>query len=90
VQILQNKFEDFKHRIDANSGRFAQCDDSARRLIASENPYAAEFPAKQEQLRYTLDLSHFHFFASTPESLVLVLATGVDNQRSLLYLTTFL
>ena len=50
-QILQNKFEDFKIRIDAGSERFAQCDDIARRLIASENPYAADFPAKQEELR---------------------------------------
>lgn len=51
MQILQNKFENFKHQISAISYRFDQCDDIARRLIANENPYAADFPAKQEQLR---------------------------------------
>ena len=51
VQILQNKFEDFKLRIAVGSERFGQCDEIARRLIASENPYAAELPAKQEELR---------------------------------------
>ncbi|XP_046630760.1 spectrin beta chain, non-erythrocytic 1-like isoform X4 [Daphnia pulicaria] len=49
--ILINKFEDFKLRIAAGSERFGQCDAIAKRLIASENPYAAEFPAKQEELR---------------------------------------
>ena len=50
-QILRNKFEDFKLRIAVGSERFGQCDAIAKRLIASENPYAAEFPAKQEELR---------------------------------------
>jgi spectrin beta len=50
-QILINKFEDFKLRIATGSERFGQCDAIAKRLIASENPYAVEFPAKQEELR---------------------------------------
>jgi spectrin beta len=51
IQILINKFEDFKLRIAAGSERFGQCDAIAKRLITNENPYAAEFPAKQEELR---------------------------------------
>ncbi|XP_037069817.1 spectrin beta chain, non-erythrocytic 1-like [Pollicipes pollicipes] len=49
--ILRNKFEDLKHRVEAGSERFNQCDELARKLIASENPYAADMDRRQDQLR---------------------------------------
>jgi spectrin beta len=51
VQVLQNKFDDFKHRIEAGSERFAQCEELAKKLIANESPYSADIDRRQEQLR---------------------------------------
>lgn len=50
-QLLQAKFDDFKHRVEAGSERFKQCDELAKKLIANESPYASEIERKQEQLR---------------------------------------
>ncbi|KAK4313156.1 hypothetical protein Pmani_015473 [Petrolisthes manimaculis] len=49
--LLQAKFDDFKHRVEAGSERFNQCDELAKKLIANESPYASEIERKQEQLR---------------------------------------
>ncbi|XP_066955513.1 spectrin beta chain, non-erythrocytic 5 isoform X7 [Macrobrachium rosenbergii] len=49
--LLQAKFDDFKHRVEAGSERFNQCDELAKKLIANESPYAADIERKQEQLR---------------------------------------
>jgi Spectrin repeat. len=49
--LLQNKFDDFKHRIEAGSERFAQCEELAKKLIANESPYTADIERRQEQLR---------------------------------------
>ncbi|XP_066999614.1 spectrin beta chain, non-erythrocytic 5 isoform X3 [Anabrus simplex] len=49
--ILQNKFDDFKHRIEAGSERFNQCEELAKKLIANESPYIADIEKRQEQLR---------------------------------------
>lgn len=51
VQILQNKFDDFRHRIEAGSERFGQCEELAKKLIANESPYSADIERRQEQLR---------------------------------------
>jgi spectrin beta len=51
VQVLQNKFDDFKHRIEAGSERFGQCEELAKKLIANESPYSADIERRQEQLR---------------------------------------
>lgn len=51
LQVLQNKFDDFKHRIEAGCERFSQCEELAKKLIASESPYAADIECRQEQLR---------------------------------------
>jgi spectrin beta len=51
VQVLQNKFDDFKHRIEAGSERFVQCEELAKKLIANESPYTADIERRQEQLR---------------------------------------
>ncbi|XP_066591797.1 spectrin beta chain, non-erythrocytic 5 isoform X2 [Prorops nasuta] len=48
--ILQAKFNDFKHRIEAGSERFNQCEELARKLIANESPYIHEIEKRQEQL----------------------------------------
>ncbi|XP_043282558.1 spectrin beta chain, non-erythrocytic 5 isoform X2 [Venturia canescens] len=48
--ILQAKFNDFKHRIEAGSERFNQCEELARKLIANESPYIQEIEKRQEQL----------------------------------------
>lgn len=50
-QLLQAKFDDFKHRVEAGSERFKQCDELAKKLIANESPYASVIDRKQEQLR---------------------------------------
>ncbi|XP_071547281.1 spectrin beta chain, non-erythrocytic 5 isoform X4 [Panulirus ornatus] len=49
--LLQAKFDDFKHRVEAGSERFNQCDELAKKLIANESPYATEIERKQEHLR---------------------------------------
>ncbi|XP_053986770.1 spectrin alpha chain isoform X1 [Hylaeus volcanicus] len=49
--ILQAKFNDFKHRIEAGSERFNQCEELARKLIANESPYIQDIEKRQEQLR---------------------------------------
>ncbi|XP_015429631.1 PREDICTED: spectrin beta chain, non-erythrocytic 5 isoform X2 [Dufourea novaeangliae] len=48
--ILQAKFNDFKHRIEAGSERFNQCEELARKLIANESPYINDIEKRQEQL----------------------------------------
>lgn len=48
--ILQAKFNDFKHRIEAGSERFNQCEDLARKLITNESPYIQDIEKRQEQL----------------------------------------
>ncbi|XP_076029013.1 spectrin beta chain, non-erythrocytic 5 kst isoform X3 [Oratosquilla oratoria] len=48
--LLQAKFDDFKHRVEAGSERYNQCEELAKKLVASESPYAAEIERKQEQL----------------------------------------
>lgn len=50
-QLLQAKFDDFKHRVEAGSERFKQCDELAKKLIANESPYSSEIERKQELLR---------------------------------------
>lgn len=50
--ILQAKFNDFKHRIEAGSERFSQCEQLAKKLIANDSPYIPEIEKKQEQLGY--------------------------------------
>lgn len=49
--LLQNKFDDLKHRIEVGAERFNQCEDSAKKLIASEISYATDIEKRQEQLR---------------------------------------
>ncbi|XP_014213231.1 spectrin beta chain, non-erythrocytic 1 isoform X2 [Copidosoma floridanum] len=48
--LLQGKFNDFKHRIEAGSERFNQCQVLAKKLIANESPYIQDIEKRQEQL----------------------------------------
>ncbi|XP_031334782.1 spectrin beta chain, non-erythrocytic 1 isoform X2 [Photinus pyralis] len=48
--ILQAKFDDFKHRVEAGSERFNQCEDLAQKLIVNESPYKSDIESKQSQL----------------------------------------
>lgn len=48
--VLQAKFNDFKHRIEAGSERFNQCEELAKKLIANESPYIHDIEKRQEQL----------------------------------------
>uniref|UniRef100_A0A336KQL4 CSON014177 protein n=1 Tax=Culicoides sonorensis TaxID=179676 RepID=A0A336KQL4_CULSO len=48
--ILQNKFDDLKHRIEVGAERFHQCEESAKKLISNENSYVAEIEKQQERL----------------------------------------
>ncbi|XP_065157650.1 spectrin beta chain isoform X3 [Atheta coriaria] len=48
--LLQAKFDDFKHRIEAGSERFRQCEDLAQKLIANESPYTTDIEKEQIQL----------------------------------------
>lgn len=57
VQVLQNKFDDFKHRIEAGSERFGQCEELAKKLIANESPYSADIERRQEQLRWAAHIN---------------------------------
>nr|CAD7256489.1 unnamed protein product [Timema shepardi] len=53
--LLQNKFDDFKHRIEVGSERFTQCEELAKKLIANDSPYISEIEKRQEQLSNTDD-----------------------------------
>nr|CAD7456119.1 unnamed protein product [Timema tahoe] len=55
LMLLQNKFDDFKHRIEAGSERFNQCEELAKKLIANDSPYISEIEKRQEQLSNTDD-----------------------------------
>ncbi|XP_017057853.1 spectrin beta chain, non-erythrocytic 1 isoform X2 [Drosophila ficusphila] len=51
LQLLQNKFDDLKHRVEVGADRVDQCELLAKKLIDSESPYANEVEKRQEQLR---------------------------------------
>ncbi|KAL1131759.1 hypothetical protein AAG570_011372 [Ranatra chinensis] len=49
--ILQSKFDDLKHHVDAGSERFNQCEELASKLIANSSPYTADIENRQLHLR---------------------------------------
>ncbi|SPP87212.1 spectrin beta chain, non-erythrocytic 5 isoform X2 [Drosophila guanche] len=51
LQLLQNKFDDLKHRVEVGADRVDQCELLAKKLIDTESPYANEVEKRQEQLR---------------------------------------
>ncbi|XP_076359799.1 spectrin beta chain, non-erythrocytic 5 kst [Tachypleus tridentatus] len=53
--LLQSKFDDFRHRIEAGSERYNQCEELCRKLTAVESPYTGELIQRQEHLRNAWD-----------------------------------
>ncbi|CAG9824099.1 unnamed protein product [Phaedon cochleariae] len=47
---LKAKFDDFKHRIEAGSERYKQCEDLAKKLVANESPYSSDIQNKMSKL----------------------------------------
>ncbi|XP_050079457.1 spectrin beta chain, non-erythrocytic 1 [Anopheles maculipalpis] len=48
--VLQNKFDDLKHRIEVGAERFNQCENFAKKLIGGDSPYVSEIEKRQELL----------------------------------------
>lgn len=48
--LLQAKFDDFSHHVEANKERFIQCENLAKKLLQSDSPVADEVQQRQEQL----------------------------------------
>lgn len=48
--VLQAKFDDLTHRIEAGAERFRQCENLAQKLIANESSYISDIQKKQLQL----------------------------------------
>ncbi|KNC25934.1 hypothetical protein FF38_03695, partial [Lucilia cuprina] len=55
LQLLQNKFDDLKHRVEVGADRVVQCEVLAKKLIDTESPYAPDVEKRQEQLRMSWD-----------------------------------
>ncbi|VEN48181.1 unnamed protein product [Callosobruchus maculatus] len=56
--LLKAKFDDFKHRIEAGSERYKQCEDLAQKLISNDSPYSSDIQKKQLQLEQAWDNLH--------------------------------
>lgn len=50
-QLLQCKFDDFKLRVETGSERFNQCEELAKKLIASDTTYSSKIEQRQQHLR---------------------------------------
>ncbi|XP_063371372.1 spectrin beta chain [Cydia amplana] len=48
--ILRSKFEELRHRVESGAERFSQCEELAKKLLASESPYIADIEHRQEAL----------------------------------------
>lgn len=55
-QLLQSKFDDLKHRVDAGAERFNQCNEFAKKLLATESPYIGDIEKSEEQLRFVSEV----------------------------------
>ncbi|KAL5291928.1 SPTBN5 family protein [Megaselia abdita] len=51
LMLLQNKFDDLKHRVDVGADRVNQCEVLAKKLVETQSPYSAEVDQRQEHLR---------------------------------------
>ncbi|XP_061385003.1 spectrin beta chain, non-erythrocytic 1 isoform X2 [Danaus plexippus] len=48
--ILRSKFEELRHRVESGAERFNQCEELAKKLVASDSPYIADIEKRQEVL----------------------------------------
>lgn len=53
-QILRSKFEELRHRVASGEERFNQCEELAKKLLATDSPYIADIEKRQEALEYVL------------------------------------
>ena len=51
MQLLQSKFDEFQVRVEAGSERFNQCEELAKKLIASDSSYSGKIEQRQQHLR---------------------------------------
>ncbi|XP_071037774.1 spectrin beta chain [Parasteatoda tepidariorum] len=49
--LLQSKFDDFKLRVETGSERFNQCEELAKKLVASDSGYSGKIDQRQQHLR---------------------------------------
>ncbi|CAG9585929.1 unnamed protein product [Danaus chrysippus] len=50
VQIFRSKFEELRPRVESGVERFNQCEELAKKLVASDSPYIADIEKRQEVL----------------------------------------
>ncbi|XP_045489789.1 spectrin beta chain, non-erythrocytic 1 isoform X1 [Pieris rapae] len=48
--VLRSKFEELRHRVESGAERFSQCEELAKKLLASNSPYIGDIEARQEAL----------------------------------------
>ncbi|XP_048485825.1 spectrin beta chain, non-erythrocytic 5 [Plutella xylostella] len=48
--LLRSKFEELRLRVESGAERFNQCEELAKKLLASESPYIADIERRQEAL----------------------------------------
>nr|XP_049703877.1 spectrin beta chain, non-erythrocytic 1 isoform X2 [Helicoverpa armigera] len=48
--ILRSKFEELRHRVESGAERFNQCEELAKKLLATESPYIGDIEKRQEAL----------------------------------------
>ncbi|XP_037875798.1 spectrin alpha chain, non-erythrocytic 1 isoform X1 [Bombyx mori] len=48
--ILRSKFDELRHRVESGAERFNQCEELAKKLLASESPYIEDIEKRQEAL----------------------------------------
>ncbi|CAH1792768.1 unnamed protein product [Owenia fusiformis] len=51
LQILQNKFDEFKLKVEAGAERYNRCEKMAQNLIDEGNPNSTDIQERQDQLR---------------------------------------
>ncbi|XP_050676650.1 spectrin beta chain, non-erythrocytic 5 isoform X3 [Leptidea sinapis] len=48
--VLRSKFEELRHRVESGAERFSQCEELAKKLLASNSPYIGDIEKRQEAL----------------------------------------
>ncbi|XP_028171582.1 spectrin beta chain [Ostrinia furnacalis] len=48
--ILRSKFEELRLRVESGAERFSQCEELAKKLLATDSPYIADIERRQEAL----------------------------------------
>ena len=51
MQILQEKFDEFRRKADSGKDQFDRCESQAQELIKTHHPQAGSIQEKQESLK---------------------------------------